>query len=115
MTRRQIDRLRDLAELDANLLDCGRPEYRKAGFQLPSVDFLKSAEAKRQEICRRIDAKFLAEYERIRKRYGSRAVVQVVSEFCSGCYVKLPSEMTSRKRSEVMTCPNCGRILYMVK
>lgn len=114
MTRRQIDRLRDLAELDANLLDCSEPKYRAAGFPPPSIDFLKSAEAKRQELCRRIDEKYLIEYERIRKRYGSRAVVQVVSEFCSGCYVRLPSEMLTRKKTEVMTCPNCGRILYML-
>ena len=113
--KKQIELLRVLEELDMNLRDVSSPNYRKLGFQLPSVDFVKSAEAKRQEICRRIDPKFLGEYERIRKRYGSRVVVQVVNEFCGGCYVKLPSEMVSRKASEVMTCPNCGRFLYMVK
>lgn len=112
---KQIELLRALEELDMNLRDVSDPNYRKLGFPPPSVDFLKSVEKRRQELCARIDPKLLNEYERIRKRYGSRVVVQVVKEFCGGCYVKLPSEMVSRRQSEVMTCPNCGRFLYMVK
>jgi hypothetical protein len=113
--KKQIELLRVLEELDMNLQDVNSPHYRKLGFQLPSVDFVKSAEARRQEICKRVEPKLLIQYERIRKRYGSRVVVQVISEFCGGCYVKLPSELALRRQVEVTTCPNCGRFLYNVR
>ena len=112
--KKQIELLRALEELDMNLKDVSNPGYRKIGFKPPSVDFLKSAEEKRQEFCKHIDAKLLTEYERIKRRYGSRVVVQVINEFCGGCYVKLPSELTSRRHADVVTCPNCGRFLYLV-
>jgi predicted nucleic acid-binding Zn-ribbon protein len=54
-------------------------------------------------------------YERIMKRYGGRVVVQVIREFCGGCYVKLPSELAARCRTDLVSCPNCGRFLYYVK
>jgi predicted nucleic acid-binding Zn-ribbon protein len=42
-------------------------------------------------------------------------VVQVIREFCGGCYVKLPSELAARCRIDLVSCPNCGRFLYYVK
>jgi hypothetical protein len=113
--KKQVELLRVLEELDMNLRDFTAPGYRKLGFKPPSVDFLKSAEKKRQEICARIERKLLTEYERIRKRYGSRVVAQVINEFCGGCYVKLPLELATRHSAEVLTCPNCGRFLYRVR
>jgi predicted nucleic acid-binding Zn-ribbon protein len=114
MAKKQIDLLRALEELDMNLRDVTAPGYKELGFKPPSVDYLKSAEKKRVELCARIEPKLVVEYERIKKRYGSRVVVQVVNEFCGGCYVKLPLEMTARRHNDVITCPNCGRFLYLV-
>jgi predicted nucleic acid-binding Zn-ribbon protein len=113
--KRQIELLRVLEELDTNLRDVENPSYRKLEFKMQLGDFLKSAEKRRKELCERVDEKRLAEYERIKKRYGSRVVVQVVNEFCGGCYVKLPSELAARGRTEVLSCPNCGRFLYIVQ
>jgi predicted nucleic acid-binding Zn-ribbon protein len=113
--KRQIELLRVLEELDMNMRDVENPNYQKLDFKLQTVDFLKSAEKKRKDLCKRIDAKLLGEYERIRKRYGGRVVVQVVNEFCGGCYSKLPSELATRGRTEVLNCPNCGRFLYIVQ
>jgi RNase P subunit RPR2 len=114
MTRKPIELLRALEELDMNKRDVTGPAYKQLGFKLPSVDYLKSAEKKRAELCARIEPKLVLEYERIKKRYGSRVVVQVVTEFCGGCYVKLPIELTTRRSPDVITCPNCGRFLYIV-
>ena len=113
--RRQIEWLRALEELDTNLKDIENPGYRKLYSNLQIVDFVKSAEKRRKELCAQIDEKRLAEYERIKKRYGSKVVVQVVTEFCGGCYVKLPSELATRGKQEVLSCPNCGRFLYVVQ
>jgi RNase P subunit RPR2 len=114
MTKKQIELLRALEELDMNLRDVTAPGYKQLGFKPPSVDYLKSAGKKREELCARIEPKLVREYERIKKRYGSRVVVQVVNEFCGGCYVKLPVEMAARRHTEAVTCPNCGRFLYLV-
>ena len=113
--KRQIDRLRDLEELETSLRDVQHPGYPKSEFKVQLVDYLKSAEKKRKELCLEIDGKLLGEYERIRKRYGGRVVVQVINEFCGGCYVKLPSELATRGKTEVLNCPNCGRFLYIVQ
>jgi len=111
---RKIEMLRDLEELDMSLKDAENPAYPKEEFKLRIVDFKKTAEKRRREICDRIDARLLGEYERIKRRYGSRVVVQVVNDFCGGCYVKLPMELLARKKTELISCPNCGRFLYLV-
>jgi predicted nucleic acid-binding Zn-ribbon protein len=54
-------------------------------------------------------------YEQVRKTRGGRAVVLAEGGTCQGCRVSLgPSEMQRlRLGAEVVTCSNCGRILYL--
>jgi predicted nucleic acid-binding Zn-ribbon protein len=111
---KQIELLRDLEELELSVKDAESPVYPKEELKLRIGDFKKTAEKRRRELSSEIDARLLSEYERIKKRYGSRVVVQVVNEFCGGCYVKLPMELLARKKTELITCPNCGRFLYLV-
>jgi predicted nucleic acid-binding Zn-ribbon protein len=113
----KVETLRSLEEFDHILRDIETADYQAVGFQTvkASDDFIKTAEREREKLTRKIDPKLLAMYERIMKRYGGRVVVQVIREFCGGCYVKLPSELASRCRTDLVTCPNCGRFLYYVK
>ncbi|HDR00498.1 MAG TPA: hypothetical protein ENN51_09490, partial [candidate division WOR-3 bacterium] len=106
-----------LEEFDLILKDIESADYQAMGFKgvRASVEFIRTAERERAKLTRKIDPKLLTLYERIMKRYGGRVVVQVVREFCGGCYVKLPSELAVRCRTEVVSCPNCGRFLYHVK
>jgi hypothetical protein len=113
--RKQIESLRELEELDMNVLDLSDPRYGKLGFKLPPFDLINSAEDRRKEILAKLEPCLVAEYERIRKRYGGKVVVQVINEFCGGCYIKLPSELMTREKTQVLTCPNCGRFLYRVR
>lgn len=114
--KKQLELLIKLHDLDLLLKDSRNPEtvkkYKKLGFKLiePSVEVIRA----RQELCQLIDPKLLAGYERIMKRYGDRAVVPVINEFCGGCYSKLPAELVAHQ-SELLTCPNCGRFLYWIK
>ncbi len=114
---KSLELLRALEEFDMIIKDLERPDYKKLGFIMDKnlVDFLNSIEQEREKIKKKIDKKLLLEYERIKKRYGERVVVQVIKEFCGGCYVKLPSEIAERCQREVLTCPHCGRFLYRVK
>jgi predicted nucleic acid-binding Zn-ribbon protein len=42
-----------------------------------------------------------------------RTVVPVVGELCTGCLTKVPTSFRYEKQA-VMTCENCGRILYFI-
>ncbi|MEO0004430.1 MAG: C4-type zinc ribbon domain-containing protein [candidate division WOR-3 bacterium] len=113
----KIETLRSLEEFDLILRDIESESYQQVGFKgvKASEQFIKIAEKERAKLTKKIDPKVLAQYERIMKRYGGRVVVQVIREFCGGCYVRLPSELAVRCRTELVTCPNCGRFLYWVK
>ena len=62
-----------------------------------------------------LDAASLARYEGIRKSRG-RAVVAATGGVCQGCHVALLANVTQKlraSRDEIITCPNCGRILVL--
>ncbi|MBN2537970.1 hypothetical protein JXB37_06835 [candidate division WOR-3 bacterium] len=113
----KIETLRSLEEFDLILRDIDSEDYQAVGFKgvKASSEFIKTAERERAKLTKKIDPQLLAQYHRIMKRYGGRVVVQVIREFCGGCYVKLPSELAVRCRTEVVACPNCGRFLFYVK
>ena len=113
----KIETLRALEEFDLILRDIESEGYQAMGFKgvKASDEFIRIAERERAKLTKKIDPKLLTLYERIMKRYGSRVVVQVVREFCGGCYIKLPSELAVRCRTEVVSCPNCGRFLFYLK
>jgi predicted nucleic acid-binding Zn-ribbon protein len=57
---------------------------------------------------------FLAAYDAL-GRVGRRpVVVEVRRGHCSGCYLRLPSQLDStiRRRQSLCSCPHCGRLLY---
>ncbi|MBM3823526.1 MAG: hypothetical protein FJ404_11685 [Verrucomicrobia bacterium] len=56
-------------------------------------------------------------YERLLKHKGENAVVGVDRRACGGCHMKLPFQIivSCQGQQEVMTCPNCGRILYYTR
>jgi predicted nucleic acid-binding Zn-ribbon protein len=53
-------------------------------------------------------------YERLFKNKGENVVVSVEHSACGGCHMKLPTQIVTscRAQAEIVTCPNCGRILY---
>jgi len=74
---------------------------------------LSRAEKKRQEILAVIDKDTLTAYESIRSR-RSQAVVKVEQGRCLGCRVALSiSELQRVRGMSIVTCSNCGRILYL--
>ena len=53
-------------------------------------------------------------YERLFKGKGENVVVSIEHSVCGGCHMKLPAQIIAscRGQLELITCPNCGRILY---
>jgi uncharacterized protein len=64
-----------------------------------------------------IDESTLNRYERLLKGKGDNIVVGVEHSACGGCHMKLPAQIVSNCRGQVelVTCPNCGRILYFTR
>ena len=60
-----------------------------------------------------IDKDTLAAYEGVKGRKG-QAVVKVEQGRCLGCRVTLSvSELQHARGNAIVTCGNCGRILYL--
>jgi len=75
---------------------------------------LSELERKRSEMLASIDKDALAVYEGVKARKG-QAVVKVEQGRCMGCRVTLSvSEMQHARGNAIVTCGNCGRILYLI-
>jgi len=68
----------------------------------------------RGEVASRIDPVSLAQYEKRYKSLGGKVVVEARGESCSGCYMSIPPQIfvNVKKNTELISCPNCHRILY---
>ncbi|TSA54901.1 MAG: hypothetical protein D4R38_01580 [Dehalococcoidia bacterium] len=74
---------------------------------------LVELEKKRGELLASIDKDALAAYEGVKGRKG-QAVVKVEQGRCLGCRVALSvSELQRARGNAIVTCGNCGRILYL--
>ena len=56
-------------------------------------------------------------YERLFKNKGESVIVGVHHGVCGGCHMKLPAQIlvSCQARKELVTCINCGRILYYTR
>ena len=68
----------------------------------------------RAQLASAVDDSTRSRYERIFKSKGENVVVGVEHSACGGCHMKLPTQIVTscRAQAELVTCPNCGRILY---
>lgn len=71
--------------------------------------------ASREAKINNFDQKILSFYEKIRNWAGNSAVVPVQKQACYGCYMKISDKSYSDviKSEEIVTCPHCGRIIYV--
>ena len=68
----------------------------------------------RAQLASAVDEVTRSRYERIFKSKGENVVVGIDHSSCGGCHMKLPPQIVThcRAQGEIVTCPNCGRILY---
>jgi predicted nucleic acid-binding Zn-ribbon protein len=78
---------------------------------------LAELESNRQQLLLAVDEGARSRYERLLKNKGSNVVVGVQHGVCGGCHMKLPAQviMSCRADEEIVTCINCGRILYYTR
>jgi hypothetical protein len=75
---------------------------------------LAALQSGRAELAAGVDESTRNRYERILKSKGENVVVGIEHSACGGCHMKLSAQVvtTCRGAAELVTCPNCGRILY---
>ncbi|UCD65091.1 MAG: hypothetical protein JSW34_06575 [Candidatus Zixiibacteriota bacterium] len=68
----------------------------------------------RKQLTTAIPKPVMSVYERVRKGKGGAAVVSVKHRACGACYKALtPKKIQDiRKADRILTCDNCGRLLY---
>jgi len=78
---------------------------------------LEKIEADRDRLTAGLDAAVLLRYERLRKSKGEKVVVGVAHGVCGGCHMRLPAQtlVTCQAEQEIVTCINCGRLLYYTR
>lgn len=101
-------------------LETATEEYEKIANEVAEkLNSIEDDKAKlfgeREEKTMAIDMKILSFYEKIRIWAHNTAVVPVRKQACYGCYMKLNENTyaTVIKSEEIITCPHCGRIIYL--
>ena len=75
---------------------------------------LEDLTRERAELAEKIDEDLLGRFERLFKSKGDAAVVAIEHGVCTGCHMKVTSATAASARAgkEIVSCENCGRILY---
>jgi uncharacterized protein len=75
---------------------------------------LQGLTRERSELATQIDEDLLARFERLFKSKGDAAVVAIEHGVCTGCHMKVTTATAAGVRAgkEIVSCENCGRILY---
>ncbi|MFZ5515292.1 MAG: hypothetical protein ACOY90_01555 [Candidatus Zhuqueibacterota bacterium] len=109
MEKKDIEKLVALQDLDMMIEEIS--EVKRLGFVAEREEELVKA---RDELASKISKPLLYSYEKLKKRY-KRAIVPVQEDnICLGCFIKLPTSISTvgRTDSTVFYCEGCGRILY---
>ena len=69
----------------------------------------------RENLVNSMDKKIYSFYGKIRRWAKDTTVVPVKNGACYGCFIKLSDQnyLEIMKGDEIITCPNCGRLLYL--
>ncbi|MGZ5021722.1 MAG: zinc ribbon domain-containing protein [Chthoniobacterales bacterium] len=75
---------------------------------------LEELTKERAEIANKIDEDLLSRFERLIASKGDAAIVALEHEVCTGCHMKITTQTVHRVKSgkEIVSCEQCGRILY---
>ncbi len=75
---------------------------------------LEDLTRERAELAAKIDEDLLSRFERLFASKGDAVVVALEHEVCTGCHMKVTTATAARVRAakEIVSCEQCGRILY---
>ena len=78
---------------------------------------LAELEGNREQLASAIDESTLNRYSRLLRQKGENVVVGIEHGVCGGCHMKFPIQLViaCQQANELVTCPNCARILYYTR
>ena len=78
---------------------------------------LKDLQAEREELLPKIPSDQIKLYNQISKTKNGIVLSPVTEEFCSMCHMRVRPQMVNEliAGTQIITCENCGRILYYTK
>lgn len=78
---------------------------------------LAELQSNREELANAVDETTRGRYERLARSKGENVVVGINHGVCGGCHMKLPTQtlVACQAAQELVTCINCGRILYYTR
>ena len=101
---READETRKMAEASCK-------NWPRASKACARIDRLES---NRDQLTAAIEQRALRQYERLLHSKGDNVVVGIHHGVCGGCHMKFPVQLmvSCQAARELVTCPNCSRILY---
>ncbi|HEV2320529.1 MAG TPA: C4-type zinc ribbon domain-containing protein [Verrucomicrobiae bacterium] len=71
----------------------------------------------REELAAAVDDSARHRYERLLRSKGDNVIVGINHGVCGGCHMKLPAQIlvNCKSEKEIVSCSNCGRILYYTR
>ncbi len=105
---READEAKKLA--DSNIAQLGARETNL-------LKELSELQSDRAALASAVDETVRARYERLVKSKGENILVGVQNGVCGGCHMKLPAQtlVACQAAQELVSCTNCGRILYYTR
>lgn len=78
---------------------------------------LATLQSDREALASAVDESTRGRYERLAKTKGDNVLVGVQHGVCGGCHMKLPTQslVAAQSHQEIVTCINCGRILFYTR
>jgi hypothetical protein len=78
---------------------------------------LSELNSDREDLASVVDDSLRNRYERLFKSKGTNVIVGIQHGVCGGCHMQLSRQIlvSCRAEQEIMTCDNCGRILYYTR
>jgi predicted nucleic acid-binding Zn-ribbon protein len=113
----------ELAQKDVSVATLSANEARKlvegqisnlAGRETTLTKQLEELRSNRESLLSNVEDAAKSKYERLLKTKGATAIVGIQHGVCGGCHMRLPTQIivTCQGHQEIVTCINCGRILY---
>jgi predicted nucleic acid-binding Zn-ribbon protein len=122
------DELELMVQADKIKIDLAEEEKKAAGVKesiaRQTADLDEKSEAlqlrleeltrERADLAGKIDEDLLGLFERLFKSKGDAAVVAIEHGVCTGCHMKVTTATAAQVKvgKEIVSCENCGRILY---
>lgn len=78
---------------------------------------LAGLQSNRAELAEAVDESTRSKYERLLKQKGQNVVVGIQHGVCGGCHMQLSRSVVilCQGDQEIVSCPNCGRILFYTR